>query len=164
MLVAQLYLTLCDPMDCTPLSFSVSGISQRRILEWVAISFSWGSSQPRDQTLKSPALASEFFITSTTWKPQIIHVCIIFNFLIKISIQHDEFSRSFLVRGAPWLKTVFGPECNELNFFLHRPCVVFEDTQRVHLGKNVSCGEVKVNPGRPGSGQATKCLRAKLGG
>ena len=150
MLVAQLYLTLCDPMDCTPLSFSVSGISQTRILEWVAVSFSWGSSQPRDQTLKSPALASEFFITSTTWKPQIIHVCIIFNFLIKISIQHDEFSRSFLVRGAPWLKIVFGPECNELNFFLHRPCVVFEDTQRVHLGKNVSCGEVKVNSGRPG--------------
>ena len=28
--------------------------------------------------------------------------------------------------------------------------MVFEDTQRVQLGKNVSCGEVKVNPGRPG--------------
>ena len=68
------------------------------------------------------------------------------------------------VRGALWLKTVFGPECNELNFFLHRPCVVFEDTQRVQLGKKVSCGEVKVNPGRPGRGQAMTGLRAKLGG
>ena len=37
-------LTLCDPMDCSVPSFSVHGISQPRILEWVAISFSRGSS------------------------------------------------------------------------------------------------------------------------
>ena len=43
-LVAQLRLTLCDPMDCTLPGFSVHGISQARILEWVAISFSRGSS------------------------------------------------------------------------------------------------------------------------
>ena len=42
--------------------------------------------------------------------------------------------------------------------------MVFEDTQRVQLGKNVSCGEVKVNPGRPGRGQAMTGLCAKLGG
>ena len=39
-LVAQLCLTLCDPMDCSPPGSSVHGISQARILEWVAISFS----------------------------------------------------------------------------------------------------------------------------
>ena len=39
--------SLCDPMDCPPGS-SVHGISQARILEWVAISYSRGSSQPRD--------------------------------------------------------------------------------------------------------------------
>ena len=79
--------------------------------------------------------------------------------------EHSVIGKPLPVKRRLWATGVqFGPECNELNFFLHRPCVVFEDTQRVHLGKNVSCGEVKVNPGRPGSGQATKCLRAKLGG
>ena len=40
----------CDPVNCRPSGFSVHGISQARILEWVAISFSRGSSRPRDQT------------------------------------------------------------------------------------------------------------------
>ena len=40
-------------MDCSPPGSSVHGISQARILEWIAISFSRGSSQPRDQTLIS---------------------------------------------------------------------------------------------------------------
>ena len=39
-LAAQLSLTLCDPMDCSPPGSSVHGILQTRILEWVAISFS----------------------------------------------------------------------------------------------------------------------------
>ena len=46
-------LTLCDPMDCSPPGSSVHGIFQTRILEWVAIFFSRGSSQSRDQTLIS---------------------------------------------------------------------------------------------------------------
>ena len=41
----------CDPMDCSPTDSSVHGISQARILEWVAISFPRGSSQSRDGTL-----------------------------------------------------------------------------------------------------------------
>ena len=49
-LVAQLFPTLCDPMDCSPPASSVHGISQVRILKWVAISFSRGSSQLRDWT------------------------------------------------------------------------------------------------------------------
>ena len=48
--VAQSCPTLCDPMDCSPPGSFVHGILQARILEWVAISFSRGSSQPRDQT------------------------------------------------------------------------------------------------------------------
>ena len=39
--------TLCGPMNCSPLGSSVHGILQVRILEWVAIPFSRGSSQPR---------------------------------------------------------------------------------------------------------------------
>ena len=48
-LVSQLCLTLCDPMDCSPTGSSIHEISQARILEWVAISFSRASSQYRDQ-------------------------------------------------------------------------------------------------------------------
>ena len=47
---AQLCLTLCNPMDWIPLGFSVHGIFQARILEWVAISYSTGSSWPKDWT------------------------------------------------------------------------------------------------------------------
>ena len=43
-LVAQLCLTLCNPMDCNLPDSSVHGILQARILEWVASSFSRGSS------------------------------------------------------------------------------------------------------------------------
>ena len=49
-LVTQSCLTLCDPMDYNLPGSSVHGISQGRILEWVAISFSRGSSQPGDRT------------------------------------------------------------------------------------------------------------------
>ena len=42
------YLTLCDPMDCSLPSSSVPGIFQAIVLEWIAISFSRGYSQPRD--------------------------------------------------------------------------------------------------------------------
>ena len=48
--VAQSCQTLCDPMDSSPPGSSVHGILQVRILEWVAISFSRGSSLPRDRT------------------------------------------------------------------------------------------------------------------
>ena len=44
---------LCNPMDCSPPVSSVHGIFQVRILEWVAISSSRGSSQPKEQTLVS---------------------------------------------------------------------------------------------------------------
>ena len=50
LVVTQSHLTLCDPMDCSPLVCSVHGILQARTLGWVAISFSRGSSRPRDQT------------------------------------------------------------------------------------------------------------------
>ena len=49
-LVAQSCPTLCDPLCYSPLVSSVHGILQTRTLEWVAISFSRASSQPRDQT------------------------------------------------------------------------------------------------------------------
>ena len=60
-LVAQSRLTLCDPMDCSRPGSSVHGILQARILEWVAIPFSRGSSQPKDQTHIS-YIEGRFFI------------------------------------------------------------------------------------------------------
>ena len=47
--VAQSCPTFCDPMD-----YTVHGILQARILEWIAFPFSWGSSQPRDRTQGLP--------------------------------------------------------------------------------------------------------------
>ena len=44
--VTQSCPTLCDPMDCSLPGFSVHGILQARVVEWVAISFSRGSSDP----------------------------------------------------------------------------------------------------------------------
>ena len=49
-LVAQSCRTLCDPMDCSPPGSSVHGISQARMLEWVAMPCSRASSPPRDRT------------------------------------------------------------------------------------------------------------------
>ena len=49
----QLCITLSDPMDCSPPGSSVHGILQARILEWVALSPSRGSSPPRDRTCVS---------------------------------------------------------------------------------------------------------------
>ena len=54
-LVTQLYTALCDAMNCSPPGSSVHEISQARILQWVAIPFSRGSSQPRDEP-RSPTL------------------------------------------------------------------------------------------------------------
>ena len=61
---------LWEPMDCSPPVSSNHAIFQARILEWVAISYSRGSSQPRDQilSLKSPALAGGFFTTVPSGK------------------------------------------------------------------------------------------------
>ena len=64
-LVAQSCLTLYNPMDCSPPGSSVHGILQARILEWVAIPFSRGSSQPRDRTQVSHTAGRFFTIWAT---------------------------------------------------------------------------------------------------
>ena len=63
MLVIQLCLALCNPMHCSPLGSSVRGILQARILEWIAISFPRGSSQPGKWTWVT-CIAGRFF---TIW-------------------------------------------------------------------------------------------------
>ena len=63
--VAQSCPTLCDPMDCSLLGSPIRGIFQARVLEWVAISFSRGSSWPRDQTQVSRIAGRRFTLWAT---------------------------------------------------------------------------------------------------
>ena len=67
-LVAQSCLTFCDPTDCSLPGSSVHGISQARILEWVAISFSRGSSCPRDQ-IQVSCIAADSSTSEPPGKP-----------------------------------------------------------------------------------------------
>ena len=69
---AQSCPTLCDPMDCGPSGSSVYGILQARILEWVAIPFSRGSSQSKDQTQVS-RIAGRFLMSGPPGKP-VVHI------------------------------------------------------------------------------------------
>ena len=62
---AQSCLTPCNPMGCSLLLSSVHGISQAGVLEWVSISFSRGSSWPRDQTRVSCIVGRSFTIWAT---------------------------------------------------------------------------------------------------
>ena len=64
----QLCLTLCDLIDCILPSSSVHWILQARIQEWVAMSFSRGSSQTRDQTQVSCSIAGRVFTTESMGK------------------------------------------------------------------------------------------------
>ena len=73
-LVAQLCLTLCDPMNCNAPSCSVHGIIQARTLEWVDIPFSRRSSWPRDWTQVS-CIVGGFF---TIWATREAQLCLIF--------------------------------------------------------------------------------------
>ena len=64
---AQSCPTLCDPMDCSLPGSSVHGIFQERTLEWVAISYSRGSSQPRNWTRVS-CIGSQILYKYATWE------------------------------------------------------------------------------------------------
>ena len=71
------------PHDCSLPSSSVCGILQARVLEWIAMLFSRGSSQPRYWThvSLSPALAGRFFPISTTWEALSAGSCYLFPLL-----------------------------------------------------------------------------------
>ena len=70
MLVTQSCLIRCDPTDCSPPDFSVHGILQAKILQWVAISFSRGCSWPRDWIWVS-CIVGRFFNVGATREAKI---------------------------------------------------------------------------------------------
>ena len=99
---------LCDPVDCSPPGSSVYGISQARILEWVAISFSRGSSQPRDQT--HICIGRQILYHWGTWEAP-ISSCMLLNHL---EIIQDEFlSHATKIIWKRWNK----PSHHEWKFF-----------------------------------------------
>ena len=71
----QWYPSLCNPVDCGPPGSSVHAIPQARVLEWVAMPSSRGSSQPRDRTSVScvSCTAGRFFTTSHQGSPIMLH-------------------------------------------------------------------------------------------
>ena len=77
--VAHSCLTLCNPMDYSPWGSSVHGISQARTLEWVAISFSRGSSWSRDWTCISciSFIGRQILNHCDTWEAPILHLILV---------------------------------------------------------------------------------------
>ena len=84
--VAQLCLTLRDPMDCSLPGSSVHGIFQARVLDWVGISFSRGSSQPRNRNWVSCIAGRRF----RKWQP------------IAILLSGDFHGQRSLASYSPW--------------------------------------------------------------
>ena len=86
MSVTQSCLTLCDPTDCSPPGSSVYGIFQARLLDWVAISSSRGSSQSRDQTSVScvSCIGRQIRYHCATWED----LCLFNHNQKKIKVDH----------------------------------------------------------------------------
>jgi len=74
--VTQSCPTLCNPMDCSPPGSSVHGIVQARVLEWIAISFSRGSSWPRDRTQVSCIAGRHFTVWATGESHNVTNHCL----------------------------------------------------------------------------------------
>ena len=77
--------TLCNPMDCSLPGSYVQGIFQAKTLEWVAISYSRGSSKPRDPSISPafPALADGFFTTAPSGKSKLM-----LNYILKSIVRY----------------------------------------------------------------------------
>ena len=135
--VAQLCLTLCDLMDCSLPGSSVHGIFQVRILEWVVISFSRGTSWPRDQTQVSHIVGRRF----TIWATRETH------------IQALPGSNTFTKQALPGSNTFTN---QELEWVGQSWCVCTEGREtellnHTHMSKSHSC----VFPLMPGSQEGT---------
>ena len=78
MFITESHPTLCDLIDCSLLGSSVYGILQARILEWIAVPFSRGSSWPRDRSPVS-CIANGFFIIWAAGRLYLIHMLPVFD-------------------------------------------------------------------------------------
>ena len=99
--------SLCDPMDCSPPGSSVRWILQARILEWVAISSSTGSSRPRDR-IRSLALQAHALPTEPPGKlltPLIVPKCTFYKLLLQLwftVIWRNKYSKKNKNKNLHW--------------------------------------------------------------
>ena len=100
-LVAQSCLTLSDPMDCSPPGFSVHGIVQARILEWVSISLSRESSQSRDWTQISRT-AGRLFTIWATREAQLIQ----WNHINMEKLSQRNINHEFAILAMLWRRVI----------------------------------------------------------
>ena len=112
--VAKSCPTLCGPMDCNPPRSSVHGVSQ----EWVAISFSRGSAQPRDWTQVS-CIAGGFFTAEPPGKPCICaYMCIFCN--VKLHVMCCSkllFLKREMMEGKWWFMRMVCSRSVHLSFY-----------------------------------------------
>ena len=113
-LVTKSSLTLCGPMDCSPPGSSVHGISQGRILEWVAISYSRASSWARDQT-HVYCITGRFY---TIWATREAPPLVLFKTSVLTSTHGNYPSWSLrhnilkaMVPGLPWWSSGYESAC-----------------------------------------------------
>ena len=103
-LVDELCLILCDPMDCRQSSSAIHGISQARILEWVTISLSRRSSQPRNQTTHVACIARHILPLGHLGNPSLIYIYEYLYVYIWIFIHIYKYIYEFLKTKAYVLK------------------------------------------------------------
>ena len=120
---AQSCLTLCNPVDYRQPGSSIHGISQARILEQVSISFSGGSSQPRDRTHISCVfcMGRQIVYPWASRKPRIcmytciyIHICRYYNFFHYSLLPGIEYS-SLHYTVSPWCLFILYIMCASVN-------------------------------------------------
>ena len=115
MLVSQSCLTLCDPMNCSPPGSSVHGFLQARILEWVAIPFSRGSSPPRDWTWIS-CIAGRCFTIWATRETQYVDKVV----YIEMQLFFPIFNKS-----NQWQFKIYNFLCVCTHLYTHVPLYVY---------------------------------------
>ena len=138
MKVTQLCPTLCNPMDCSLSGFSVHGILQARILEWVAISFSGGSFQSRDRTLVS-CIAGRFFSVWSSreaqghlWSPSIFEILPLILGLLRLT-----FLTIIPGNSTMWLQSL--PSTRQVTYLNSRNCIFLYRTRCFCPGASWFC-------------------------
>ena len=135
-------LSLCDPMDCSPPGSSVYGISQARILEWVAISFYRGFSQLRDRTHVSCIFCIGGWILYhwATWEDQVIYKLYVNSRRCYISVwtrmENSSFAFGTLLELFFWIFSI----CGGLNPLEEVEDLEMDNFQVIHA--HVLCGSL----------------------
>ena len=138
-LVTQSRPTFCDPMECRPPGFSLHGALQTRILEWVAMPSSRGSSRPRDGSQATHTAGKFFTSWATGGSPQAYlffsELCSIWPCLLCFFCQ-ENFTKCYIVELISsffWVRIIrVSPHCSYKRIPPHFP-LVFVQIWLFHL-------------------------------